>query len=84
MLDDVAEELAALAVDLDIEKRISREGQMGEGEGSDDENENNSLDGWADARKELSDEEREALHTSPQPVRETSTSYKCSKWMEPA
>jgi len=73
VLDDAAKELAALAVDLDIEKRISREGQMGEGEGGDDENENDSLDGWANARKELSDEEREALDTSPQPVREIST-----------
>ena len=69
VLDDAAKELAALAIDLDIEERTSREGQSGEGEGNDDENEDDSLDGWTDVREELSDEERETLDISLQPVR---------------
>jgi hypothetical protein len=64
VLDDAAKELAALAIDLDDEERISREG-----EGDDDENEDNNVEGWTDVRKELSDEEREDLDTSLQPVR---------------
>jgi hypothetical protein len=69
VLDDAAKELEALAIDLDIEERISCEGQSGEGEGNDDEIEDDSLDGWADVRGELSDEERKALDVSLQPVR---------------
>jgi hypothetical protein len=66
VLNDAAKELATLAADLDIEERITRESQS---EGNDDENEDDSLDGWANVREELSDEEREALDTSLQPVR---------------
>ena len=70
VLDDAAKELAALAIDLDIEERISREGQSDENEGNDDhDNEDDSLDGWADVRDELSDEERKALDISLKPVR---------------
>ena len=68
VLDDAAKELAALAIDLDIEERISCEGQSDENEGNDD-NEDDSLDGWADVRDELSDEERKALDISLKPVR---------------
>jgi len=66
VLDDAAKELAALAVDLDIEERISREEPSGDGE--DDEDEDN-VDGWTDVRDGLSSEEREALDESLQPVR---------------
>jgi hypothetical protein len=69
VLDDAAKELAALAVDLDIEEQISREGQLDGGEGNDDENDDDSVDGWADVREELSDEERQALDISLKPVR---------------
>jgi hypothetical protein len=61
-LDDVARELAGLAVDLDIEEEISREE-------SDDEDEDDNVEGWTDIREELSDEEREALDESLRPVR---------------
>ena len=68
MLDDTAKELAALAIYLDIEERISREGQSDGGEGNDDENEDDSIDGLADVHEELSDEERQALDISLKPV----------------
>jgi hypothetical protein len=67
VLNDAAKELSTLAADLDIEERITREGH--EGEGEDNGNEDDSLDGWTNVRDELSDEEREALDTSLQPVR---------------
>jgi len=63
VLDDAAKELAALAIDLDDEEQISHEG-----EGNEDENEDDSVEGWTDVRKQLSDEEREALDMSLQPV----------------
>ncbi|KIM36076.1 hypothetical protein M413DRAFT_46004, partial [Hebeloma cylindrosporum] len=66
VLDDAAKELAALAVDLDIEEQISRENGSGE---DNDEDEDDNTDGWTDVREELSDEEREALDKSLQPVR---------------
>jgi hypothetical protein len=68
VLDDAAKELAALAIDLDVEERISREGQSFEGEGDEDEDDDN-LDGWVDVRAELSDVEREELDEGLQPVR---------------
>ncbi|KDR71011.1 hypothetical protein GALMADRAFT_144097 [Galerina marginata CBS 339.88] len=58
MLDDTAKKLPSLAVDLDIEERISREGQSDKDDGSDDEGDVDKLDGWGDVRGELSDEER--------------------------
>jgi len=61
VLNHAAKELAALAVDLDIEEQIAREGHSGEDEGNSDENEDDSLDGWTDVRAELSDEKREVL-----------------------
>jgi hypothetical protein len=51
VLDDVAKELAALAVDLDIEEQISREDLLGDGE--DDADEEDNVDGWTDVRDEL-------------------------------
>ena len=72
-LDDAAKELAALAADLDIEEQVSRESHSGasEGEGNEDEDsdEDNNIDGWTDVHAELSDEEREGLDESLQPVR---------------
>ena len=65
-LDDVAKELAALAVDLDIEEQISREE---ESEGDEDLEEDDNIEGWTDVREELSIEERAALDESLQPVR---------------
>lgn len=67
VLDDAAKELAALAVDLDIEERISHEDPSGDGE--DDADEDDNVDGWTDVRDELSSEEREVLDESLQPVR---------------
>jgi hypothetical protein len=66
-LDDAAKELAALAVDLDIEERISREEQSFEGD--DDEGDDDDLDGWADVHADLSAEERKELDKTLQPVR---------------
>ena len=67
VLDDMAKELAALAVDLDIEERLSREDQSFEGNEDGDEDDN--IDEWADVLTEVSDEEREELNKSLQPVR---------------
>ena len=70
VLDDATKELAALAVDLDIEEQISWEGQLGEGDWNDDgDADDDNVNGWSDACVELSDEEREALDKSLQPVR---------------
>jgi len=66
VLDDAAKELAALAVDLDIEERITREDLSGDG---DDDADEDNVDGWTDVRDGLSSEEREALDESLQPVR---------------
>ena len=63
VLDDAAKELAALAIDLDIKERISREDPSGDGEDDADEE-----DGWTDVHDGLSSEEREALDESLQPV----------------
>jgi hypothetical protein len=65
VLDDVAKELTALAVDLDVEEQITRE-NLDEGDDGDEED---NVDGWTDVREELSEEEREALDKSLQPVR---------------
>ena len=46
VLDDVAKELAALAVDLDIKEQISCEDASGDGEADADEDDN--VDGWND------------------------------------
>lgn len=69
MLDDAAKELAALAIDVDVEERISREEHLFEGEGDEDGDEDDNLDGWTNVRAELSDEEREELDKTLQPVR---------------
>ena len=66
VLDDAAKELAALAVDLDIEEWILQESQLDEGDGDDDNDDN--LDGWSNVHNELSDEEWEGLDNSLQPV----------------
>lgn len=65
VLNDAAKELAALAVDLDVEEQITRENLSDD----DDEDGDDNLDGWTDVREELSDEEREVLDKSLQPVR---------------
>ena len=67
MLNDAAKELAALAVDLDIEDQITCENLSDEDD--DDGDEDDNLEGWTDVREELSDEEREVLDMSLQPVR---------------
>lgn len=67
VLDDAAKELAALAVDLDIEERITSENPSGDGENDADEEDN--TDGLTDVRDGLSSVEREALDESLQPVR---------------
>ena len=73
VLDDAAKELAALAIDLDIEEQISQESHSGEGDGNvshgGDDDEDDNLEGWSDVRAEFSDEEREVLDKSLQPVR---------------
>ena len=53
------------SVDLDIKEQILQEGQLDEG--GDDYNDDN-LDGWSNVCNELSDEEREGLDNSLQPV----------------
>ena len=63
VLDDAANELAALAVDLDLEDQLSREEQLFEGVGDEDEDDDD------DVCVELSDTEREAMDKSLQPVR---------------
>jgi hypothetical protein len=68
VLDDVAKELAALAVDLDTEERLSRESPSFEGD-SDEEGEDDNVNGWTDVRNELSIEERKVFDKSLQPVR---------------
>jgi hypothetical protein len=70
VLDDAANELAALAVDLDLEERVSREEQLFEGAGDDEGDDDDADDSiWTDVRAELSDNEREAVDKSLQPVR---------------
>ena len=66
VLDDVTQELAALAVDLDIEEQISHEDPSGDGE--DDADEDDNVDGWTDVHDGLLREEREVLDKSLQPV----------------
>lgn len=66
VLDDAANELAALAVDLDLEDQLSREEQLFEGVGDEDEDDDDDFD---DVCVELSDTEREAMDKSLQPVR---------------
>ena len=68
VLDDVAKELAALAVDLDIEEWISREDTSGDGEDDADKDDDDDDDGWTGVHDGLSSEEREALYESLQPV----------------
>ncbi|KAF8801350.1 hypothetical protein BYT27DRAFT_7115212, partial [Phlegmacium glaucopus] len=46
VLDDVSKELTALAVDLDLEEQISREGPLEEGD--DDKAEDDNVEGWMD------------------------------------
>lgn len=58
MLNDAAKELAALAVDLDIKEQLSRENLSGDGE--DDADEEDNVDGWIDDHDGLSSNEREA------------------------
>ena len=69
VLDDAAKELAALAVDLELEERLSREEQLFEGVGDEDGDDDGDDDGWTDVRDELSDNERDALDKTLQPVR---------------
>jgi hypothetical protein len=70
VLDDAANSLAALAVDLDLEERLSREEQLFEGAGDDDDDDNDDCGRWTDdVHADLSDNEREALDKSLQPVR---------------
>jgi hypothetical protein len=66
VLDDVAKELAALAVDLDIKEWISHEELLGDGEDGADKEDN--VDGWTDVHDGLLSEERAALDESLQPV----------------
>ena len=67
VLDDVAKELAALAVDLDIKEWISCEDLSGDGE--DDADKDDNVDGWTDVCDGLSREKREVLDESLQLVR---------------
>jgi hypothetical protein len=71
VLDDAAKELAALAVDLDLEERLSREEQLFEGVGDEEDEDDDPNDGlgWTDVRAQLSDNEQEALDKTLQPVR---------------
>ena len=64
VLDGAAKELAALAVNLDIEEWISCES----GDGEEDADEEDNVDGWTDVCDGLSSEEIEALDKSLQPV----------------
>ena len=79
VLDDAAKELAALAIDVDVEERISREEHLFEGEGDEDGDEDDNLDGWTNVRAELSDEEREELDKTLQPVRLVLVKASCSE-----
>ena len=65
VLDDAANELAALAVDLDLEDQLSREERLFEGVGDEDDDDDDDFD---DVCVELSDTEREAMDKSLQPV----------------
>jgi hypothetical protein len=69
VLDDAAKELAALAVDLELEERLSREEQLFEGVGDEDGDDDGDDDGWTDVCDELSDNKRDALDKTLQPVR---------------
>jgi hypothetical protein len=67
VMDEAADVLAALAVNIDNEERISRESSNSNHDEDEDEDDNNK--GWSDVRQELSEEERQALDKSLQPVR---------------
>ena len=67
-LDEAAEVLATLAVDLDMEEAISRTTQD-DNEPDNSERGDNNIEGWVDLCDELSEEEKKVLDESLQPIR---------------
>ena len=66
-LDEAAEVLATLAVDLDMEEAISRTTQD-DNEPDNSERGDNNIEGWVDLCDELSEEEKKVLNESLQPI----------------
>jgi hypothetical protein len=66
-LDEAAEALATLAVDLDLEEILSR--TQDDNEPDDLETADDNVEGWADLRNELSEEDKKVLDESLQPIR---------------
>jgi hypothetical protein len=64
-LDDSLLELQALAADIDVEEKATRNGVEIES----DDNEDDNMDGWIDERERMSPEDVEKLDESVQPVR---------------
>ena len=67
-LDEAAEALATLAVDLDIKEAISRTTQD-DNEPDNSERGDNNIEGWVDLHDELSEEYKKVLDESLQPIR---------------
>jgi hypothetical protein len=69
-LDDAAQALAALAVDIDQEELVSRLTGADRIDGQADEDvQDDNVEGWTDIRNELSEAERDELDESVQPIR---------------
>ena len=66
-LDEAAEALATLAVDLDMEEAISRTTQD-DNEPDDSERGDDNIEGWVDLRDELSEEDKKVLDESLRPI----------------
>ena len=67
-LDEAAEALATLAVDLDMEEAISRTTQD-DNEPDDSERGDDNIEGWVDLRDELSEEDKKVLDEILRPIR---------------
>ena len=66
-LDEAAEALATLAVDLDMEEAISRTTQDNN-KPDDSKRGNDNIEGWVDLHDELSEEDKKVLDESLQPI----------------
>jgi hypothetical protein len=64
-LDKSLQELQALAVDIDLEEKETRDGV----ESGSDENDDDNMDGWIDEKERMSTEDVKKLDVSVQPVR---------------
>jgi hypothetical protein len=64
VLDDALEELIALAGDIELEERVTRESAN-----EDDDLEDDNEEGWVDERAKMSEEDQGKLNEDVQPVR---------------